>query len=236
MRSDELSDLIGLVYDTALALDAWPVVLNRLADLFRATGAVIGSHNSTTSATAVIAPRTDPEYLRSFVEYWAKRDNFFKLDGQYPIGAVMMPETFMSREEYVRTDFFNEWRKPQGVEATVATNLLVERPMCTAFAVYRPYAKGDFDTTEIRLFATLIPHLQRAVQLQLRLASLGGQPDGSVEILNRLLRGVLLVDAKAGCCSLTELPREYSGLAPAYSLSPTGCEPKFLTKHCDCAG
>ena len=197
MRSDELSDLIGLVYDTALALDAWPVVLNRLADLFRATGAVIGSHNSTTSATAVIAPRTDPEYLRSFVEYWAKRDNFFKLGGQYPVGAVMMPETFMSREEYVRTDFFNEWRKPQGVEATVATNLLVERPMCTAFAVYRPYAKGDFDTTEIRLFATLIPHLQRAVQLQLRLASLGGQPDGSVEILNRLLRGVLLVDAKA---------------------------------------
>jgi DNA-binding CsgD family transcriptional regulator len=196
MRSDELSDLTALVYDTALDLDAWPVVLNRLADLFRANGAVIGSHNSTTSATAVIAPRTDPEYLRSFAEYWAKRDNFFKLGGQYPIGAVMMPETFMSREEYVRTNFFNEWRKPQGIEATVATNLLVEHPMCTAFAVYRPYAKGDFDTTEIRLFATLIPHLQRAVQLQLRLAGLDGQPDGSVEILNRLLQGVLLVDAK----------------------------------------
>jgi DNA-binding CsgD family transcriptional regulator/PAS domain-containing protein len=196
MRSDDLSDLIGLVYDTALDLHAWPVVLNRLADLFRANGAVIGSHNSTTSATAVIAPRTDPEYLHSFAQYWSKQNNFFKLGGQHPIGAVMMPETFMSQEEYVRTDFFNEWRKPQGVEAFVATNLLVERPMCTAFAVYRPYAKGDFNKTETRLFARLIPHLQRAVQLQLRLADLDGQPEGSAEILNRLLQGVLLVDAK----------------------------------------
>lgn len=47
MRSDELSDFIGLVYDTALDLGDWPVVLNRLADLFSANGAVIGSHNST---------------------------------------------------------------------------------------------------------------------------------------------------------------------------------------------
>jgi DNA-binding CsgD family transcriptional regulator len=197
MLYDEVSDLIGLIYNTALDLDAWPVVLNRLADLFRANGAVIRSHNSITSVTAVIAPRTDPEYLRSFAEYWAMRDNFFRLGGQYPIGAVMMPETFMSRQEYVRTDFFNEWRKPQGVEATMATNLSVEHPMCTAFAVYRPYAKGDFDTTEIRLFATLIPHLQRVVQLQLRLSGLDRQPDASAEILNHLLQGVLLVDAKA---------------------------------------
>ncbi|MBO0736669.1 MAG: hypothetical protein J2P48_08885, partial [Alphaproteobacteria bacterium] len=58
----------------------------------------------------------------------------------------------------VRTDFFNEWLRPQGVEAFLATNLLVEHPTCTAFAVYRPYAKGDFDKIEIRLFAALIPH------------------------------------------------------------------------------
>jgi DNA-binding CsgD family transcriptional regulator len=43
----------------------------------------------------------------------------------------------------------------------------------------------------------LIPHLQRAVQLQLRLAGVDGPPTGSAEILNRLLQGVLLVDAGA---------------------------------------
>jgi DNA-binding CsgD family transcriptional regulator len=39
--------------------------------------------------------------------------------------------------------------------------------------------------------------LQRAVQLQLRLAGVDGPPTGSAEILNRLLQGVLLLDAGA---------------------------------------
>jgi len=60
-----------------------------------------------------------------------------------------------------------------------------------------PLRKGNFDATETRLFAALIPRLQRAVQLQLRLAGLDGLPPGSAEILNRLLHGVVLVDGEA---------------------------------------
>jgi DNA-binding CsgD family transcriptional regulator len=63
-------------------------------------------------------------------------------------------------------------------------------------AVSRPYAEGDFDATETTLFAELIPHLQRAVQLQLRLTGLNGVPEVSAEILNRLLQGVILLDGE----------------------------------------
>jgi DNA-binding CsgD family transcriptional regulator len=108
-----------------------------------------------------------------------------------------MPETFMSREEFCRTDIFNEWYKPQGVEAMMRTNLLIEGPVSTVITVGRPYSEGDFGASEIRLFVALIPHLQRAVQLQLRLAGVDGPPIGSAEMLNRLLQGVLLVDAGA---------------------------------------
>jgi DNA-binding CsgD family transcriptional regulator len=108
-----------------------------------------------------------------------------------------MPETFMSREEHCRTEIFNEWYKPQGAEALMRTNLLIEGPVSTVVTVGRRYSEGDFDTSEIRLFAALIPHLQRAVQLQLRLAGVEGPPTGTAEMLNRLVQGVLLVDAGA---------------------------------------
>jgi DNA-binding CsgD family transcriptional regulator len=72
-----------------------------------------------------------------------------------------------------------------------------EEALSTVVVAYRPYAKGDFNTTERKLFAALIPHLQRAAQLQLRLAGLDGLPESSAEILNRLSQGVLLVDAEA---------------------------------------
>jgi hypothetical protein len=71
MEIEELSELIGLIYDAALDHGAWPVMLNRLADVLSAQCSVIGSLNSSTNDAAVTAPRTDPEYLRSFIEYWA---------------------------------------------------------------------------------------------------------------------------------------------------------------------
>ncbi len=71
-------------------------------------------------------------------------------------------------------------------------NLFVEGPVSTVLTLARRYAEGDFGTTEIRLFTALIPHLRRAVQLQLRLAGLDGPSTGSAEILNRLMQGVLL--------------------------------------------
>jgi DNA-binding CsgD family transcriptional regulator len=103
----------------------------------------------------------------------------------------------MSREENCRTDIFNDWYKPQGAEALMRTNLLVEGPVCTVVTVGRRYSEGDFRASEIRLFAALIPHLQRAVQLQLRLAGVDGPPAGMAELLNRLRQGVLLVDGAA---------------------------------------
>ena len=198
MRLHDLSEFVGLIYDTALDSDAWPIVLNRLADLLAATtGAHFGSYNSRTYVTRNVAPRFNPEYIRRFSEYWADSDVFWQRGANYPVGAVFMPETFMAREEHCRADIFNEWYKPQGAEALMRTNLLIEGPVSTVVTVGRRYSEGDFGTTEIRLFAALIPHLQRAVQLQLRLAGVDGPPTGSAEMLNRLLEGVLLVDAGA---------------------------------------
>jgi DNA-binding CsgD family transcriptional regulator len=54
--------------------------------------------------------------------------------------------------------------------------------------------KEPFTRAEIELFSYLIPHLQRAMQLQLRLAVLEDKQNGSAEALDRLPQGVLLVD------------------------------------------
>jgi DNA-binding CsgD family transcriptional regulator len=194
---EEFSELVGLIYDAALGSSVYPVMLNRLADALSARCGVIGSRNSSTNATAMTAPRTDPEYLRSFTEYWAERAFIWKGLTKLPVGTVMVREMIISRDEFCRTDYYNEWCKPLGVEATIAASLLVEGPLTTVVAAYRPYAKGDFDATETRLFVELIPHLQRAVQLQMRLAGVDGLPEGSVGILNRLQQGVILVDGEA---------------------------------------
>ena len=90
MEDEGLSELIGTIYDTALDPYAWPVMLNRLADALSAQCSVIGLLNSSTNAAAMTAPRTDPQYLRSFTEYWAGRDFIWKGGAKLPVGTVMV--------------------------------------------------------------------------------------------------------------------------------------------------
>jgi DNA-binding CsgD family transcriptional regulator/PAS domain-containing protein len=187
-----------LAYDAAFDASLWPTALNRIADSLAATsGAAIVSYNSRTRRRAILYPRSSPEYIRSFLEYWCPHCPILGYGKNQPIATVMTPEMFVSREEYCSTEIFNEWFKPQRAEAMMASKLLLEGPVSMFLALMRPYSNGDFEETEIRLFAALISHLQRAVQLQLRLAGLEGPSEGSAAILNRLPQGVLLVDAHA---------------------------------------
>ena len=199
MHLQSLSEFVGSIYDTVHDPDTWPTMLNRVADLLAATsGAALVSYNSLTRSPALLYPRGNPEYIDSFLEYWGHRCPISYYGRNHPIGAVMSPEMFVSREEYCGTEIFNEWFKPQRLEAMIGAKLLIEGPISAFLAVMRPYSRGDFGETEIKLFAALVPHLQRALQLQMRLAGLDGPPTSSAEMLNQLPHAVLLVDARAG--------------------------------------
>jgi len=198
MDCEGLSKIIGLIYEAGLKPDIWPSVLDRLADLLAATsGAAIISYDSRVRAAAMLFPRVDPEYVRSFLEYWSHGSLMLDYGRRSPTAAVVNREMFISREEYCRTAFFNEWCKPLRAEAFMGAKLLTEGSLSTFFGVVRPYASGDFDQAETRLFAVLVPHLQRALQVHLRVRGLDQPLEGSVEILNQLLCGILLVDAQA---------------------------------------
>jgi PAS domain-containing protein len=190
--SHALNDAIKSIYDAALDWHAWPAALNGLADAVKASAAQFGSYNAATHSLQMVMPRIDPDYATSFVEYWASRNTVWQQSSVVPVGQVMRPEMFFAPGGWRRTDFFNEWYHPQRLDSLIGTNLLVEGPVSTVVSVLR---KEPFARAEIELFTLLIPHVQRAVQLQLRLAVLEDKQSGSAEVLNRLPQGVLLVDA-----------------------------------------
>jgi DNA-binding CsgD family transcriptional regulator/PAS domain-containing protein len=198
MSLGDLSELVESAYDAAFDPDSWPTVLDRLADLLTAaSGAAIVSYNAQTRRRGLLYPRSPPEYVRSFLEYWCHRCPILHYGKNHPVAAVLQPEMFVSREEYCSTEIFNEWFRPQRAEAMIGSKLLIEGPVSMFLALMRPFSNGDFEEPEIQLFDALIPHLQRAVQLQLRLAGLEGPAAGTAAILNRLPQGVLLVDAQS---------------------------------------
>jgi DNA-binding CsgD family transcriptional regulator len=195
MRVRALSELIGTIYDTVVDPSACPTMLNGLADLLGATGgAQVGAYNSKAHSATMLAPRVEPKELLSFSQYWA---NVWRQCYQHPIGAVIFPEMVISHRDRCHTDTLNGSSKPQSPERMMGATLLTEGSVSTVVSVSQPYSEGEFDATQTQLFAALIPHLQRAVQLRLRLAALAGPPTNSAEMWNRLPHAVLLVDARA---------------------------------------
>jgi DNA-binding CsgD family transcriptional regulator len=192
----DLSEVVGLIYDSVVDRNACPVMLSRLADLLGATSGVqVGTYNSKTHLTKMLAPRLSSEELRSFSEYCLK---ITRCTRQHAVGAVIVPEALISRKDDCRTDIFEGSPNVRGPEATMGTILSIDGPISMVMSVSRPCSKGGFDTTEVELFAILIPHLQRGLQmLRMHLAALGGPTTSPVEILNRFPQAVLLADALA---------------------------------------
>jgi DNA-binding CsgD family transcriptional regulator len=191
----DLSEFVGLIYDSVMDRSACPVMLSRLADLLgAASGVQFGTYDSTTHLAAVLAPRQGPEELHRFSEYWAAVSRRARKPA---VGAVIGHESLIY-EDHDRTNFFEEWSNTRGAEVMMGTILSTDGLISTVMSVSRPHSKGSFDPTEIELFAILIPHLQRGLQmLRMHLAALGGPRTSSVEMLNRFPQAVLLVDALA---------------------------------------
>jgi DNA-binding CsgD family transcriptional regulator len=194
-RSLQIDEVFGLIYDAALEPAAWPQALDKLADAIGAHIAALGSYDTRTNTVVDLAPRQDPDYIRSYQQHWAIRNPFRRMwQRNAPLG-IITPELFMPRSEYTRTEFFQEWVVPQGIEAAMATNTLLDDGVSSVLRLWRPWRIGDFERHEIELFAVFIPHIRRVLQLQHRLAALEMQRTSSVEAFDRLRESVVLVDS-----------------------------------------
>ncbi|HXA21856.1 MAG TPA: helix-turn-helix transcriptional regulator [Acetobacteraceae bacterium] len=197
--AQQLLELAGRIFDAAVDPTGWPDVLNQIADTTGATVASLGTANCVTGEFGIVAPRHDPDYLRRYVEEgWATRNLHWQRSGPTPVGEVFAAETFVPRDEFVRTDFYHEWAAPQGLENALGVNVLVEGAYSTVLSTCRSFSHGSFDGEETRLFATLVPHIQRSVQLQLRLSALEMQRASSAAVFDRLRDGVVIVDRGSG--------------------------------------
>jgi hypothetical protein len=194
-HSDERVELIGLIYEAALDPTVWPRVADRLADLCGATSAHFLGQNFKTFQVTNIAPRATPEIMRSYADHWVYHNPMSVSVRRVPTGVAYSYDRLMPRRELVRTAFFNEFCLPGGMAQALGTILHADESSITGAALYRPAGKEPFDPSDEKLLASLSPHLQRAVQLNIRLADLEMRRTALAEILDRLSQAALLVDA-----------------------------------------
>jgi DNA-binding CsgD family transcriptional regulator len=192
---DERAELIGLIYEAAVDQKVWPLVMDRLADLMGAAVSQVSTYDVAAGVAADVAPRLAPEALRGYEDHWVHHNPLIGAGLSKPVGEVLSIHELMPRSELARTAIYNEFFAPLGLEEKLGASLVSDGSHWAAFGVWRPNRMGAFDRSDADLLAGLIPHLQRALQLNRRLAELEVVRLGSVELLDRLRKASLVVDA-----------------------------------------
>jgi DNA-binding CsgD family transcriptional regulator len=159
-------ELVDLIYAAALQVDLWPKALEKLADLTRSQTPALVLVHAAEHRMVGIAPRTDPDAMRTYGEHWIHRNPLEQATRAHPVLEIVSPDTVMGVGEFARTPVHNEWGRPSGLGTVeLKTNLRFDGGFPTILNINRQAGADDYSGEDVALFAFAARHFARAVEV-----------------------------------------------------------------------
>ena len=199
--SGRLLDLIGLAYDAAADPTLWSVCLSAVGETLRCPAVgIFPIEPGPAGSYATLCVGHDPALLARFDAYYGRPDvnpYMQRVEASMLVpGTVLRAEAVCPDRDLHRTEYFEDWLRPQGLGAGgFATIGTARQPVVLSFA--RSTSRGHLDGHEIRIARALVPHLSRALALSQHLERLDAEHVARSAALDRVGVGVILVDAEA---------------------------------------
>lgn len=196
MKDAEIvSSLIGDIYDAALDPALWPPVLQECAAFVGGVAAALFVKDSTLNILWDVNAGYDPHYRQLYYDRYAKADPFTAAQFLFAVEEVISLEDVISRSEFLESQFFKEWVRPQAWMDALSATLDKSSTSYASFSVVRHERDGFVDAEARRRMCLLVPHMRRAVLVgktidlnKLELAAISNVLDG-------LAAGLFLVGA-----------------------------------------
>jgi DNA-binding CsgD family transcriptional regulator len=162
-REEQISTLIGEIYDAALDPALWPDVLAEIAAYVGGKAAGLLSKDSISKVgNAHYQFGVDDHYLRLYEETYWRFDPLTPLLF-FAVEQVTATSDVMPYPEFRETRFYREWVQPQGW--IDAANVVLEKSVtsCAILSVIRSEKQGIVDDEMRRRMQLVVPHVRRAV-------------------------------------------------------------------------
>jgi DNA-binding NarL/FixJ family response regulator len=190
-----LADLIDLIYAAALAEGAtWPEVARHIYTLTGAQQATLILPDANgTKRNVFLEPGTYDERVRHYyrdISPWRVEAGNAIREGSAPVGVVVRGEDIVPDRAFLNSEFYNDYGRHAGFRHMIGGLLNAQTADLVAFT--RDAAAGPFEERDRHALQSLMPHMQRALQLRSRL-----EPDASrlgAGALDALSIAVIVVD------------------------------------------
>lgn len=194
-----MTELISLIYDAVLEPRRWSEFLGVLAT--QLGGASIGMslrHPRLGDPGWIVFHDTDPAYDSAYQERFFGIDPFRARSAALAPGSCeMMAGGTIDARSLARSEFYNEWMRPQGWLPSPSLGVTLDRDAQgepIGLGIFRPRGARAYGDRELRLLRTLVPSLQQATRLALRLADADAQLAATCDALEMLPVAAVLVD------------------------------------------
>ena len=196
---DVLSTLIAALYDAAGDPSLWPVFLRQVALATQSTQAGILLHDIKHGEHSVsLQWGVDPAAVRSYDEYYGNRDVWTrKAAPLVHTGWLGTSEELSSLEELVRSEFYNDYLKPNEMGQAMWGVIENSPSRLINIGLYRDLRR-PFQDKDLELLRFLAPHLQRAFRLHIKFTELKTRAEGLQHAIDMLPSGVFFLGADAG--------------------------------------
>ncbi|SNB73208.1 transcriptional regulator, LuxR family [Arboricoccus pini] len=199
---DDLSRLIGQIYDTVANPETWPVVLERCAEFVGGVMPSIFWQDAIVRwASVFYFHGEDPHCRDRYFQTYAGTNPLFPARSFVESGIVMGGGDVVPHAEFRETRFFKEWVQSEGIFDAVGANLQCHPTSSACLAVQRSVEQRVVDQSSRARMDMIVPHLRRAVLTGRELDHQKARSDGLEKALGSLSTGIFLVD-KEGRLSL----------------------------------
>ncbi|TWT03096.1 helix-turn-helix transcriptional regulator [Reyranella sp. CPCC 100927] len=194
---DGLLEIVGLIQDAALDPPLWQDVLTTL--MRRLDGVAGGLWlNDPAQATCVPLAHTglDPAYTDRYSQHYLHVDPVFRIKSRLPVGHAVATSMLMRQDAFTRTEFYNDWFRPQGFHEAIGAAVHRTAPRFTWLSIVRPQTTDAPTVDDIATLAGLVPHMMRSLTVAQRLDMLTDRQRALRDALAAVTHAVMLVDRR----------------------------------------
>jgi DNA-binding CsgD family transcriptional regulator len=191
---NEVSEIIGEIYDCAVDPGLWTDTLGRVVEFCGGQAGVIGvRHVATQKAEWINSFEVGKDYVSLHT------DQYYRLDPicgmvMHDVGYAVPLDRLMRRDALVESQFYREWAIPQSL--VDSTLVLLEKSVhqFVALGVMTDEKQGRVNELMNSRLTYLAPHLHRAHMLGNLIEAKQQDRNSFANTLDSLATGVLLLD------------------------------------------
>lgn len=163
MRSETLTDIIGIVYDCVLDPERWAATLPLISTLGESAASSIVVHERHGAGGRVFEHGADQSYLRLYFEKLAAaKQPPLRRTTLDRIGDVCTMTMLAGEREPLHSDFYVKWVKPLGFRDVMGVLVLKSGRRVAWFSTVRSEIQAYYGAKDLELMSRVSPHICRA--------------------------------------------------------------------------